>query len=133
GDRRRERRERGQAQRRRAGQEDEHGCPDGAALPRREGAGPEGGRRRAVADEVTSFAELVDSGFAEVLQTRRHLHACPELSFEERETSAVIRERMRGLGADELPCPTASGGVFVIDGGTPGHTVLLRADIDGLP
>ena len=82
---------------------------------------------------MTSFADRVDSGFAEVLQTRRHLHACPELSFEERETSAVIRERMRGLGADERPCPTASGGVFVIDGGTPGHTVLLRADIDGLP
>jgi len=80
-----------------------------------------------------SIADLVDSGFAEVLQTRRHLHASPELSFEEHETSAVIRERMRGLGADERRCPTPSGGVFVIDGGTPGHTVLLRADIDGLP
>jgi amidohydrolase len=80
-----------------------------------------------------STAELVDRGFAEVLETRHALHARPELSFEEHETTAVIRERMRALGADERPCPTATGGLFVIDGGLPGRTVLLRADIDALP
>src|SRR5262245_64945023 len=68
-----------------------------------------------------------------MVETRRRLHALPELSFEERETTALIRERMRALGADELRCATATGGAWVIDTGRPGRTVLLRADIDALP
>ena len=78
-------------------------------------------------------AELVEEAFPEIVETRRHLHAQPELSFEEHETTALIRERMRRLGADALPCGTRTGAVHVIDGGAPGPTVLLRADIDALP
>src|SRR5262249_60159682 len=37
------------------------------------------------------------------------------------------------LGATELACPTRTGAVFAVDGGRPGRTVLLRADIDALP
>src|SRR5262245_4232213 len=81
----------------------------------------------------SAVADLVDTGFTEIVDTRRRLHALPELSFEERETTALIRERMRALGADELRCGTATGGVWVIDTGRPGRTVLLRADIDALP
>ena len=80
-----------------------------------------------------AVTDLVEEGFPEIVETRRHLHARPELSFEERETTALIRERMRQLGADERPCGTRTGGVHVIDGGAPGATVLLRADIDALP
>lgn len=80
-----------------------------------------------------SIFDLVDEGFPEIVETRRHLHAQPELSFEEHQTTALIRERMRQLGADERPCGTRTGGVHVIDGGAPGPTVLLRADIDALP
>lgn len=81
----------------------------------------------------TAVADLVDDAFPEIVATRRHLHARPELSFAEHETTALIRERMRALGADERRCPTPTGGVFVIDAGVPGRTVLLRADIDALP
>jgi len=77
--------------------------------------------------------DLVDQAFPEIVATRRRLHARPELSFEEHETSALIRERMRALGAEERRCPTPTGGVYVIDAGAPGRTVLLRADIDALP
>jgi amidohydrolase len=77
--------------------------------------------------------DLVEEAFPEIVETRRHLHAQPELSFEEHETTALIRERMRRLGADALPCGTRTGAVHVIDGGAPGPTVLLRADIDALP
>ncbi len=80
-----------------------------------------------------AVADLVDEAFPEIVETRRHLHARPELSFEEHETTALIRERMRALGADERRCPTLTGGVYVVDGGAPGRTVLLRADIDALP
>ena len=78
-------------------------------------------------------ADLVEEAFPEIVETRRHLHAQPELSFEEHETTALIRERMRRLGAEELPCATRTGGVYVIEAGAPGPTVLLRADIDALP
>jgi len=81
----------------------------------------------------SAVADVVDAGFAEMVDTRRRLHALPELSFEEHETTALIRERMRGLGADERRCGTATGGAWVIDTGRPGRTVLLRADIDALP
>jgi amidohydrolase len=48
-------------------------------------------------------------------------------------TTALIRERLRTLGLEELPCPTPTGAVFRLEGGRPGRTVLLRADIDALP
>ncbi len=82
---------------------------------------------------AATVRELVDEGFPAIVATRRELHARPELSFEEHDTTALIRERMRALGAEERPCGTPTGGVFVLDGGAPGRTVLLRADIDALP
>ena len=69
----------------------------------------------------------------EVVDTRRTLHARPELAFAEHATTTLIAERMRSLGLERRRCPTETGGVFALDGGRPGRTVLLRADIDGLP
>ena len=40
-----------------------------------------------------SIADLVEEGFPEIVETRRHLHAHPELSFEEHQTTALIRDR----------------------------------------
>jgi amidohydrolase len=69
----------------------------------------------------------------ELTDIRRTLHARPELSFQEVATTALIRERLIGLGLREESCPTPTGGVFSLEGSRPGRTVLLRADIDGLP
>jgi amidohydrolase len=69
----------------------------------------------------------------EVIDTRRHLHQHPEVSFEEHETSAFIRERLRELGLTLHECPTETGALATLDTGKPGRTVMLRADIDGLP
>lgn len=76
---------------------------------------------------------LVDAGHDATVDLRRDLHAHPELSWEERRTTAVLRERLRGLGLTEHPCPTETGAVAVLEGGRPGRTVLIRADIDALP
>jgi amidohydrolase len=76
---------------------------------------------------------LVDAQYDDVVDTRRAIHADPELSHVENATSALVRDRLRGLGLDELPCPTPTGAVYRLSGGKPGHTVLLRADIDALP
>jgi len=79
------------------------------------------------------LSALVDASFDEAIDTRRLVHAHPELSHDEVRTTAMVRERLGALGLRELPCPTPTGAVYRVDGGLPGHTVLLRADIDALP
>jgi amidohydrolase len=69
----------------------------------------------------------------EVLELRRHFHRHPEVSFSEHETSRQLSERLRQLGLELKPCPTDTGVVAVLDTGKRGKTVMLRADIDGLP
>ncbi len=84
-------------------------------------------------DGTATVLDLVDAAFDEAVDTRRAVHATPELAFEERETTRLIRGRLQGLGFIELPCPTETGAVFQLAGGRPGRSVLLRADIDALP
>ena len=69
----------------------------------------------------------------EVIELRRHFHRHPEVSFKEHETSRQLTERLRQLGLEIRPCPTETGVVALLDTGKPGKTVMLRADIDGLP
>jgi amidohydrolase len=76
---------------------------------------------------------LVDARFDDAVDVRRDLHAHPELSHREQRTTTLVRDRLRALGFEELPCPTPTGAVFRLNGGRPGNTVLLRADLDALP
>jgi len=69
----------------------------------------------------------------EVIELRRHFHRHPEVSFSEHETSRQLGDRLRELGLELKPCPTETGVVAMLDTGKPGKTVMLRADIDGLP
>jgi amidohydrolase len=69
----------------------------------------------------------------EVTELRRHFHRHPEVSFSEHETSRQLTERLLQLGLEIKLCPTETGVVAVLDTGKPGKTVMLRADIDGLP
>jgi amidohydrolase len=69
----------------------------------------------------------------EVIELRRHFHRHPEVSFSEHETSRQLTERLLQLGLEIKLCPTETGVVAVLDTGKPGKTVMLRADIDGLP
>lgn len=70
----------------------------------------------------------------EIIQIRRHLHAHPELSFHEEETSKFIRDFYKGKDVDVAE--EVGGGhavVVTIKGGKPGKTIALRADFDALP
>jgi amidohydrolase len=82
-----------------------------------------------MAAHLEPSADVLD----EVIDTRRHLHSNPEVSFEEHETSRFIEGRLRDIGLDVRECPTDTGAVAVLDTGRPGRTVMLRADIDALP
>ena len=79
------------------------------------------------------LATLVSAAEDDLVAIRRDLHRHPELGFHETRTTAVIDEAMAALGAERLPCPTPTGSVWSIQGGQPGRTVMLRADIDALP
>jgi len=69
----------------------------------------------------------------EVISFRRHLHAHPELSYQEENTARFITEKLMGLGL--TPSRMASTGVVtLIEGKNPAKkTIALRADIDALP
>ena len=69
----------------------------------------------------------------DVLRRRRWLHQHPELSFEEKGTTAYIVKELEAMGVETKTFPDYNGAVGVIRGGRPGGTVALRADIDALP
>lgn len=76
---------------------------------------------------------LLDRANDPMVDIRHDLHAHPELAFEERRTTQVIRDRLVDLGWELSRCPTETGAVAVLRGATPGKRVMIRADIDGLP
>ncbi|AKX94784.1 M20 family metallopeptidase [Neomoorella thermoacetica] len=64
---------------------------------------------------------------------RRRLHQYPELSFEERETSAMVAGVLRELGLQVRSGIGGTGVVGVLAGAGEGPGVALRADMDALP
>ncbi|GAF25145.1 metal-dependent amidase/aminoacylase/carboxypeptidase [Moorella thermoacetica Y72] len=64
---------------------------------------------------------------------RRRLHQYPELSFEERETSALVAGVLRELGLQVRSGIGGTGVVGVLAGAGEGPGVALRADMDALP
>lgn len=62
----------------------------------------------------------------------RHLHAHPELSFHEEQTSRRMAEELRACGFEVTEKVGGWGVVGVLRNG-PGRTVLVRADMDALP
>src|SRR3712207_4306547 len=72
---------------------------------------------------------------AEMTAWRQDLHAHPELGFEETRTSAVVAERLRAFGCDEVATGIARTGVVGVIRGRGGSSrgIGLRADMDALP
>lgn len=65
----------------------------------------------------------------------RHLHAHPELSMQEHATAERVVSELRAAGADDAVVTSgiAGTGVTAVLANGDGPTVLLRADMDGLP
>lgn len=60
-----------------------------------------------------------------------HMH--PELSYEEHETTARIKEILAAEGIEVLPYELETGLTAIVRGKRPGPVQALRCDIDGLP
>lgn len=70
----------------------------------------------------------------DLLQIRRHIHAHPELSFEEEQTAAYIADHLRSWNISFEKDVAGHGIVGYIQGKNPDKKrVALRADIDALP
>jgi amidohydrolase len=86
-------------------------------------------------DQSSPASVLLPDGDAElrerVVEWRRHLHANPELSFDEHQTSAYIAETLESFGID-VSRPTPTSVIGRLNAGKR-PAVALRADIDALP
>jgi len=74
----------------------------------------------------------IESMAGTLVEWRRDFHRHPELGFDERRTSGVVRAFLEATGIDVRSCGR-TGLRGVLRGGRPGRTVALRADMDALP
>lgn len=77
---------------------------------------------------------LVSESAQEILGIRRHLHANPELSFKEYETSRYVSAKLDEWGVSYKNGFVETGIVAHIEGRNPSSKVIaLRGDMDALP
>ncbi|WP_170769248.1 M20 aminoacylase family protein [Ruegeria lacuscaerulensis] len=78
------------------------------------------------------FAELQ----TEITEWRRDIHEHPEILFETHRTSALVAEKLKAFGCDEVVTGIGRTGVVGVIKGkadTSGKVIGLRADMDALP
>ncbi len=78
------------------------------------------------------FAELLP----EITEWRRDIHENPELLFDTHRTSALVADKLREFGCDEVVTGIGRTGVVGVIKGkadTKGRVIGLRADMDALP
>ncbi|HXH38461.1 MAG TPA: amidohydrolase [Thermoanaerobaculia bacterium] len=94
----------------------------------------------ASAAAAQSLDQMIDRGIPSLLTTYKQLHAAPELSMQEKNSSALVASRLRELGYEVTypvgqytePGTTCYGVVAIMKNGS-GPTVLVRSDMDALP
>src|SRR6266446_715845 len=82
----------------------------------------------------------IDQELPSLVSTYKTLHASPELSHHEDKTAALLARELRGFGYEVIehlgkyPKPEWQGhGIVAVMKNGAGPTVLVRADMDGLP
>lgn len=81
----------------------------------------------------SKIKSLAKSYASEFIEVRRHLHAHPELSYQEFETSKFIQHKLSGY-AIPFEVMAQTGVVGLIQGKNPTKKIIaLRADMDALP
>ncbi|NNM75255.1 M20 aminoacylase family protein [Enterovirga aerilata] len=81
---------------------------------------------------INRVADLAD----EVTEWRRDMHAHPELLYDVHRTAALVADKLRAFGCDEVVTGIGRTGVVgIIKGrrGGGGKVIGLRADMDALP
>ena len=83
-----------------------------------------------IGSAIGHLAREAEPGLIEI---RRDLHAHPELAFEEHRTASLIARELGRLGIEHRSGVGRTGVVGTIQGGRPGPTLAIRADMDALP
>ncbi|EMP7251703.1 TPA: amidohydrolase [Enterobacter cloacae] len=81
----------------------------------------------------SSTENLIRDVHDEVIRWRRHIHANPDLSFQEKPTADFIARELANLPELTISRPLENSVVAVLQGEKPGPMWALRADIDALP
>lgn len=87
------------------------------------------------ADETRDalFRASVEEMFPRLVETRRDLHANPELSNQEVRTAKLVADRLRELGLEVKEGVAVTGVIGLLKGGSEGRCIAVRADMDALP
>ena len=82
---------------------------------------------------LNTIKSLSEKYSQQVVELRRHLHANPELSYQEFNTAKYVAQQLRSFGIESTEVAT-TGLLAEIKGKNPSkRTIALRADMDGLP
>lgn len=83
----------------------------------------------------SELKKYVDDHSDQWVAWRRHLHAHPELSFEEEQTAAFIVNELKKCGVEKIQTDIAGHGIAVDinSQSEDADWILLRADMDALP
>jgi len=68
-----------------------------------------------------------------LIAVRRDIHAHPELGMDTPRTAALVAAELRRIGLSPRIGVGGHGVTAEIEGGMPGRTLLIRADMDALP
>jgi len=82
--------------------------------------------------DADMLAESINGDLPRLLTLYRDLHSHPELSRQEKQTSAKLAKEIGGLGFKVTPGVGGDGIVAVLENGL-GPVVMLRTDMDALP
>ncbi|MBK7562443.1 MAG: amidohydrolase [Chitinophagaceae bacterium] len=82
---------------------------------------------------IKKIKDLANTYAPEFIEVRHHLHAHPELSYQEFETSVFVQNKLKELGIP-FEVKATTGVVGLIKGKNPEKRIIaLRADMDALP
>ncbi|MBC3207986.1 amidohydrolase [Pseudomonas sp. SWRI111] len=81
----------------------------------------------------SEIAEQAQKLEPQLLETRRDLHAHPELGNTEKRTAELVAKQLEAMGLEVKTGVARTGVVAILKGALPGPTVALRADMDALP
>lgn len=85
-------------------------------------------------DLLSKIKSLSEKYSSEVITQRRHLHANPELSYQEFNTAKYVAAQLNDFGLSPKEGIAGTGLIVEIQGTNPSKkSVALRADMDALP
>lgn len=82
---------------------------------------------------IEKIKQLASTIFPEIVEIRRHIHANPELSFQEFETSKFVKKKLKEWDIPFVEMANTGVVGFIKGAKNSDKSIALRADMDALP